>query len=99
MSDSQRVPDGSAGARERAGATEDYGGVPISEQELAEVWTTGDGDSDPAPDAASASASDPDSASASASDSGSASDGADAAGAGPTRPEVPADDPAPAEPS
>ena len=60
MSDAQRVPDGSADAGERAGATEDYGGVPISEQELAEVWTTDDGNggSDAAPQSGSASAPD-----------------------------------------
>ena len=40
MTDSNRTPDASAGARERVGATEDYGGVPISESELAQVWTT-----------------------------------------------------------
>ena len=44
MSNSNRTPDASAAAQERAGATEDYGGVPISEEELAQVWTTGEGD-------------------------------------------------------
>ena len=39
MSDNaERVPDASADERERAGAAEDYGGAPISDSELAEVW-------------------------------------------------------------
>lgn len=33
-----RVPDASADEKARAAATEDYGGVPISDQELADVW-------------------------------------------------------------
>lgn len=32
------VPDASADERARAAATEDYGGVPISDDELADVW-------------------------------------------------------------
>ena len=39
-----RVPDASAGEQARAAATEDYGGVPISDEELADVWQA------PAPD-------------------------------------------------
>lgn len=38
MTEPDRTPDASADAAERAGATEDYGGVPISEEELSEVW-------------------------------------------------------------
>ena len=33
-----RVPDASADEQTRAAATEDYGGVPISDEELAVVW-------------------------------------------------------------
>ncbi|WP_395728020.1 hypothetical protein [Nakamurella sp.] len=77
MTDSNRVPDASADARDRAGATEDYGGVPISESELARVWTTAEGDESGEQTAESAGPSE----------------------AGVTRPEVPADDPAPTEPS
>lgn len=33
-----RVPDASADEQARAAATEDYGGVPISDEELADVW-------------------------------------------------------------
>lgn len=93
MSESQRVPDGSAGARERAGATEDYGGVPISEQELAEVWTTGADDE----------TSDAATESTTGTTGGGADDStvsaADPGEAGDTKPEVPQDDPAPVEPS
>ena len=37
MTDQDRTPDASADVRERAGATEDYGGVPISDAELARL--------------------------------------------------------------
>lgn len=35
-----RVPDRSADEQERAGAAEDYGGVPVSDRELADVRET-----------------------------------------------------------
>jgi hypothetical protein len=38
MTQGNRVPDAAADEQTRAAATEDYGGVPISEGELAEVW-------------------------------------------------------------
>lgn len=50
MTEPDRTPDASDAAEERAGATEDYGGVPISDEELSEVWQ--------APDAAGSSSSD-----------------------------------------
>lgn len=50
MTEPDRTPDASDAAEERAGATEDYGGVPISDEELSEVWQ--------APDAAESSSSD-----------------------------------------
>ncbi|ACV77013.1 hypothetical protein [Nakamurella multipartita] len=94
MTDQDRTPDASADVRERAGATEDYGGVPISDAELAQVWMS--------PDAAEAAgAADPDNAeSAGAPESEPPADESAAAAQGAvTRPEVPADDPAPAEPA
>lgn len=43
-----RVPDVAADEQAKAAATEDYGGVPVSDQELADVWLadpeTGDDD-------------------------------------------------------
>lgn len=86
MSESQRTPDASDDAQQRAGATEDYGGVPISEQEMAQVWTTGDGD-DPPGDAGGAATED---------DTVSSADGGDD---GDIKPEVPTDDPKPVEPA
>jgi hypothetical protein len=38
MTQGNRVPDAAADEQTRAAATEDYGGVPISEGELAVVW-------------------------------------------------------------
>lgn len=106
MSDSQRVPDGSADAQQRAGATEDYGGVPISEQELAQVWTTGEGDDSTGATTESASgtgAGDQGVGAAEPSADGDPGDStvasADPGEAGDTKPEVPQDDPAPTEPS
>ncbi|WP_420118773.1 hypothetical protein [Micromonospora sp.] len=43
MTEPDRTPDASDAAEERAGATEDYGGVPISDEELSEVWQAPDG--------------------------------------------------------
>jgi len=84
MSDSNPTPDVSAGAQERAGATEDGGGVPISEQELAQVWT-------------SSAAEDP-AGGAEKMESGTV-ESADPGEAGDIKPEVPDDDPEPVEPS
>lgn len=43
MTEPDRTPDATADAQERAGATEDYGGVPISDEELSEVWQAPEG--------------------------------------------------------
>ncbi|WP_166442158.1 hypothetical protein [Nakamurella flava] len=46
MTEPDRTPDASDAAEERAGATEDYGGVPISDEELSEVWQAPDASAD-----------------------------------------------------
>lgn len=51
MTEPDRTPDATADAAERAGATEDYGGVPISEEELSEVWQAPDADGSASADA------------------------------------------------
>lgn len=94
MSDSQRTPDASADAQQRAGATENYGGVPISEQELAQVWTTGDGQ------VPSGGHTTDDTGNGGGNNAGNDTvSSADPGEAGDTKPEVPQDDPAPTEPS
>jgi hypothetical protein len=98
MSDSNRTPDASATAQERTGATEDYGGVPISESELAEVWTTGEGD-----EPAGENTGDDSATRAGADTRNDARDDTvvsdDAGESGDIKPEVPSDDPQPAEPA
>lgn len=97
MSDSNRTPDASAAAQERAGATEDYG-MPISEEELAQVWTTGEGDEpsgeNTGDDAAFRAEND---TRDEARDDTVVSD--DDGESGDIKPEVPSDDPQPAEPA
>lgn len=87
MSDADGTPDASADARDRAAATEGYGGVPISDEELAQVWTTSESD-----DAAAAETV--------RSEAGSSEpvEPAGPAAGGEVKPEVPARDPAPTEP-
>ena len=98
MSDSNRTPDASAAAQKRAGATEDYGGVPISEEELARVWTTGEGDEPSGENAGDDSATRAGDATRDAArDDTVVSD--DAGESGDLKPEVPSDDPQPAEPA
>ena len=96
MSDSNRTPDASATAQQRAGATEDYGGVPISEEELAQVWTTGEGDERSGENTGN------DSAARTGGDTHAGDDtvvSGDAGESGDIKPEVPSDDPQPAEPA
>lgn len=60
MTEPDRTPDASDAADERAGATEDYGGVPISDEELSEVWQApGGGDAGSASGGEAAAGSEP----------------------------------------
>ena len=60
MTEPDRTPDATADADERAAATEDYGGVPISDEELSEVWQAPDGgDADAASGGEAAAGSEP----------------------------------------
>jgi hypothetical protein len=109
MNDSNRTPDASADVRERAGATEDYGGVPISEQELAQVWMAPEGGeaSGPAESVGSPQPGSPQPGSPQPESLPPESESADSATvqstdpgeAGDTKAEVPQDDPQPVEPS
>lgn len=51
MTEPDRTPDSTDDAEERAGATEDYGGVPISDEELSEVWQAPEGSESASADA------------------------------------------------
>lgn len=86
MGESNPTPDVSADAQERAGATEDGGGVPISEQELAQVWT-------------GSAAEHPAGAAEKMKNESGTVESVDPGEAGDIKPEVPDDDPEPAEPS
>jgi hypothetical protein len=104
MTDTDRTPDASADVRERAAATEDYGGVPISDQEMAEVWIAPEGEE--ASGSAQFEGSDRTGSKKTESDTAEADtaesdtvESADPGDAGDTKPEVPQDDPQPVEPA
>jgi hypothetical protein len=99
MTDTDRTPDASADVRERAAATEDYGGVPISDQEMAEVWIAPEGEE--ASGSAQFEESDRTGSKKTESDTAESDtvESADPGDAGDTKPEVPQDDPQPVEPA